>query len=102
MCIRDRFGGGTSQEDKIININAKIEMLSKNLDKNKKIVRDVDFGMAGLSDEEKDITLKIYGKKQKWDKIENLKKEYHYSKSRLYDIARASMEHIALRLYGDA
>ncbi len=70
------FGGGSSQEDKIININAKIEMLNKNINNNKKIVRDVEYGLKGLSDEEIDITLTIYGQRQGWNKIDNLKKEY--------------------------
>nr|DAN81525.1 MAG TPA: Protein of unknown function (DUF722) [Caudoviricetes sp.] len=96
------FGGGSSQEDKIININAKIEMLNKNINNNKKIVRDVEYGLKGLSDEEIDITLTIYGQRQGWNKIDKLKREYHYSKTRLYEIARASLEHISYRLYGDA
>lgn len=96
------FGGGSSQEDKIININAKIEMLNKNIYKNKEIVKDIEYGLEGLSNKEIDITLAIYGKKQSWDKIDELKSKYHYSKTRLYDIARNGLEHISLRLYGDA
>lgn len=96
------FGGGSSQEDKIININAKIEMLNKNINNNKKIVRDIEYGLEGLSDEIIDITLSIYGQKQSWDKIDKLKSKYHYSKTRLYDIAKTGLEHISFRLYGDA
>lgn len=96
------FGGGSSQEDKLININAKIEMLTKNINNNKRIVKDVEYGLAGLTDECREITLAIYGQKQSWDKIERLKTEYHYSKTRLYEIAKNGLEHISLRLYGDA
>ncbi len=96
------YGGGSSQEDKIININAKIEMLNKNINNNKEIVKDVEYGLEGLSSKDIDITLAIYGKKQSWDKIDELKGKYHYSKTRLYDIARNGLEHISLRLYGDA
>ena len=96
------FGGGSSQEDKIININAKIEMLEKNIVKNKDIVRSVDYGLKGLSEEEIDITLSIYGKKQSWDKVKKLKDKYHYEKSQLYNIARAGLEHISRRLFGDS
>ena len=96
------FGGGSSQEDKIININAKIEMLEKNIVKNKDIVNSVDYGLIGLSEEEIDITLSIYGKKQSWDKVKKLKDKYHYEKSQLYNIARAGIEHISQRLFGDA
>lgn len=96
------FSGGSSQEDKIININAKIEMLNKNINNNKKIVRDVEYGLKGLSDEEIDITLTIYGQRQGWNKIDNLKREYHYSKTRLYEIAKSGLEHISYRLYGEA
>ena len=100
--ISPTFGGGSTQEDKIINFNAKIEMLSKNRANNKKIVEDVEYGLKGLSDQEIDITLTIYGKKQSWDKIDELKTKYHFSKTRLYDIARGGLEHISFRLYGDA
>ena len=96
------FGGGSSQEDKIINLNAKIEMLNNNIEKNKDIVDSVDYGLKGLSEEEIDITLSIYGKKQSWDKVEELKNKYNYSKSRLYGIARIGLEHISFRLYGEA
>ncbi|WP_308655279.1 hypothetical protein [uncultured Anaerococcus sp.] len=96
------FGGGSSQEDKIINLNAKIEMLEKNIEKNKDIVDSVDYGLKGLSEEEIDITLSIYGKKQSWDKVKKLKDKYHYEKSQLYNIARAGIEHISRRLFGDS
>lgn len=100
--LKPCFGGGSSQEDKIINLNAKIEMLEKNIEKNKDIVDSVDYGFKGLSEEEIDITLSIYGKKQSWDKVEELKARYNYSKSRLYGIARLGLEHISFRLYGEA
>lgn len=96
------YGGGSSQEDKIININAKIEMLTKNINSNKKIVRDIEYGLEGLTDEEIDITLTIYGQRQGWNKVDNLKREYHYSKTRLYEIAKSGLEHISYRLYGEA
>lgn len=96
------YGGGSSQEDKIININAKIEMLTKNINSNKKIVRDIEYGLDGLTDEEIDITITIYGQKQGWNKIDELKREYHYSKTRLYEIAKSGLEHISYRLYGEA
>lgn len=96
------FGGGSSQEDKLININAKIETLRKNIANNKAIVKDVEYGLVGLSEDEVDITLTIYGKKQSRNKVEDLKSKYHFSKSRLYAIAREGMKHISLRLYGDA
>lgn len=100
--VSPMFGGGSSQEDKILNINAKIEMLEKNISNSKDIVKEVEYGLLGLSDSEREITLKIYGEKQSWNKIDILKNEYHFSKSRLYGIARKGLEHIALRLYGDA
>lgn len=100
--LKPCFGGGSSQEDKIINVNAKIEMLEKNIKSNKDIVDSVDYGLKGLSEEEIDITLCIYGKKQSWDKVKTLKDKYHYEKSQLYNIARSGLEHISYRLYGDA
>ena len=96
--------GGSSEgpDDKIININAKISMLKKNIKSNQAIVADVNFGLEGLSDAEKDITISIYGYRQRWGKIDELIEKYSYSKSNLYEIANASLEHMARRLYGDS
>lgn len=96
--------GGSSEgpDDKIININAKISMLKKNIKSNQAIVADVNFGLEGLSDAEKDITISIYGYRQRWGKIDELIEKYNYSKSNLYDIANACLEHMARRLYGDS
>lgn len=96
--------GGSCEgpDDKIININAKISMLKKNIKSNQAIVADVNFGLEGLSDAEKDITISIYGYRQRWGKIDELIEKYNYSKSNLYEIANASLEHMARRLYGDS
>lgn len=96
--------GGSSEgpDDKIININAKISMLKKNIKSNQAILADVNFGLEGLSDAEKDITISIYGYRQRWGKIDELIEKYNYSKSNLYDIANACLEHMARRLYGDS
>lgn len=96
--------GGSSEgpDDKIININAKIKMLEKNIKTNQEIVDEVDFGLEGLSGIERDITISIYGYRQRWGKIDELIEKYNYSKSNLYEIANASLEHMARRLYGDS
>ncbi len=95
-------GGGSSQEDKILNINSKMHMLKKNINNNNEIVKDVEYGLIGLSDSEQEITLCIYGYPKKSNKIKYLSSKYHYEKSQLYNIARSGLEHISYRLYGDA
>lgn len=96
--------GGSSEgpDDKIININAKISMLKKNIKTNQEIVDEVDFGLEGLSSVEGDITISIYGYRQRWSKLDELKEKYNYSRSSLYEIANASLEHMARRIFGDA
>ena len=96
--------GGSSEwlDDKIININAKISMLEKNMKSNQEIVDEVDFGLEGLSSVESDITISIYGYRQRWGKIDELIEKYSYSKSNLYEIANAGLEHMARRIYGDS
>lgn len=86
--------GGSSEapDDKIININAKIKMLEKNIKSNREIVDEVNFGLEGLSNIERDITISIYGYRQRWGKIDELIEKYSYSKSNLYEIANASLE----------
>lgn len=95
-------GGGKDSGDKILNLNAKIDMLKKNLEKNRAIVKEADHAFEGLSQMDIDITVSIYGTKRSWNKIDLLKEKYHYEKSQLYAIAKSSMEHMAYRLYGDA
>lgn len=56
----------------------------------------------GLSEEEIDITVSIYGYRQRWSKLDELKDKYNYSRSSLYEIANASLEHMARRIFGDA
>lgn len=89
-------------DDKIININAKIKMLEKNIKSNQEIVDEVKFGLEGLSNLERDITISIYGYRQRWGKIDELIDKYSYSKSNLYEIANTGLEHMARRLYGDS
>lgn len=95
-------GGGSTQEDKIININAKIEVLKKNCRKNMEIVADVEKGLEGVSEMDRDITITIYGTKRSWNKLDKLKEKYHYEKSQLYNIANDTIEHMSIRLYGDS
>lgn len=95
-------GSGLANDDKIININAKISMLQKNIKSNQSLIDEVEFGFVGLSEEEVDIAVSIYGYKQRWSKIDELKAKYHYSRSSLYEIANASLEHMAMRIFGDA
>ena len=95
-------GSSLGNDDKIININARISMLEKNIKSNQEIIDEIRFGFEGLSDAEKDITISIYGYKQRWGKIDELIEKYSYSKCNLYDIANHCLEHMARRLYGDA
>lgn len=95
-------GAGLANDDKIININAKISMLEKNIKANQELIDELKFGFEGLSEEEVDIVVSIYGFKQRWSKIDELKAKYHYSRSSLYEIANASLEHMARRIFGDA
>lgn len=95
-------GGGLASDDKIININAKISMLEKNIKANQDIIDELKFGFDGLSEEEIDITVSIYGYRQRWSKLDELKDKYNYSRSSLYEIANASLEHMARRIFGDA
>ena len=95
-------GSSLGNDDKIININAKISMLEKNIKSNQEIIDEIRFGFEGLSDEEIDITISIYGYRQRWSKLDEIKDKYNYSRSTIYEIANASMEHMSRRIFGDA
>ena len=94
-------GGGVSQEEIILNINAEIDLLENNRKLNLALIKRVDKSMVGMSELEKDITLEIYGKKKRDGRIEALKKKYHYSQSQIYRIANDGIKHISLMMYGN-
>lgn len=94
-------GGGVSQEEIILNINAEIDLLEKNRQSNIDLIERMDRAMVGMSELEKDITLEIYGKKKRDGRIEALKKKYHYSQSQIYRIANDGIKHISLMMYGN-
>ena len=94
-------GGGVSQEEIILNINAEIDLLEKNRKANVDLIERIDKAMEGMSEVEKDITLEIYGKKKRDGRIETLKSKYHYSQSQIYRMANDGVRHISLMMYGN-
>lgn len=99
--ISNGKGGGLSQEEIILNINAELDVLEDNRKSNLELINRVDKAMDGMTDLEKDITLEIYGKKNRDGRIEDLKKKYHYSQSQIYRIANDGIKHISLMMYGN-
>lgn len=94
-------GNGGSAEDRIININSEIDTLKENYKFNLSIVHRVEYGIEGLNDKEIDVVLNIYGTDKEKKKMNHLTRKYHYSSSQIYNIAKYSLKHISLRLYGD-
>lgn len=94
-------GGGSSYEDKLLNINSEIEMLRDSYKGNIKLIRDIDSALYKLSSRDKDIVLQIYGTYERGNKIRELESKYHYEKSQLYRIANDSLRKISLNLYGN-
>lgn len=94
-------GGGISQEEIILNINAEIDLLEYNRRLNLALIKRIDESMVGMSELEKDITLEVYGKKKRNGRVEALKKKYHYSQSQIYRIANDGIKHISLMMYGN-
>ena len=92
--------GGAEDKDKLLNILAEIDLLQTNIRENKKIIEEVDYAFKSMSEIQKDITLEIYGRPYKYNKIQNLKDKYHYEKAHLYNLANNGLIHIALSLFG--
>lgn len=96
-------GGGSSQEDKLLNINAKIDLLRRNREYAIKHIAKVDNALKKLNNMEKDIVLNIHGRRGKRDGVLALLIDrYHYEKSHIYRIADDCLERISFFLYGDA
>lgn len=93
--------GGTSDNDKLLNVLAEIDLLQTNIKENRKIIEEVDYAFKSMSEIQKDITLEIYGRPYKYNKIQNLKDKYHYEKAHLYNLANDGLVHIALTLFGN-
>lgn len=96
---------GNGSEGQLLNINAKLDRLKFSLQLNQKVVRDVERGLEGLSDKDKDITITVNAPRTKWErknKVEDMVNKYHYSSSSIYNIANKGIEHMAMRLYGEA
>lgn len=92
--------GGSDDKDKLLNILAEIDLLETNIRENKKIIEELDYAFKSMSEIQRDITLEIYGRPYKYNKIQNLKDKYHYEKAHLYNLANEGLVHIALSLFG--
>ncbi|EGC83681.1 hypothetical protein [Anaerococcus hydrogenalis] len=92
--------GGFEDKDKLLNILAEIDLLETNIRENKKIIEELDYAFKSMSEIQRDITLEIYGRPYKYNKIQNLKDKYHYEKAHLYNLANEGLVHIALSLFG--
>lgn len=93
--------GGVKDKDKLLNILAEIDLYKTNIKENEKIIKQVDMCKEGISDMEWEIIFEIYGKPYKYDKLDYLKNKYHYSTSKIYNIANKTLEHFSLSLFGD-
>lgn len=82
-------------------VDNEIDMLRTNIKENRKIIEEVDYAFKSMSEIQKDITLEIYGRPYKYNKIQNLKDKYHYEKAHLYNLANDGLVHIALSLFGN-
>ena len=93
----------TKEEIRIININSKIDLLTRNREKALAHIDRMEGAMKCLDYKEKDILLGLYGNRGRRDgKLSTLIDKYNYEKSHLYRIANYSLEKISYRLYGDA
>lgn len=101
--IQPISGGGSCQEDKLININAKIDMLSKNLASSRSLVKRVEKALEVLTNKEVDIVLRLNcNRNTRSGEIKKLEKDYSYSKSQLYRISDDCLEKLAVFMFGNA
>lgn len=97
----DNSGKGISLEDLILNINAEIELLKWNKFNNETLVNSIENSISDMTDEQREITMEIYGRKKRDGRVYELMDKYNYEKSQIYRIANEGLKHISLRLYGN-
>ena len=93
--------GGVKDNNKLLNVLAEIDLYKTNIKENEKIIKQVDMCKEGISEMEWEIIFEIYGKPYKYDKLDYLQNKYHYSTSKIYNLANKTLEHFSLVLFGD-
>lgn len=92
-------GGGSGLEDRRLSLIMEKEELRRNYIIAKRVVNDVEKGLAALTKEQRLILERFYVDNQ-YNKAERIAEELGYSKSRLYELRREALRVFTLNLYG--
>ncbi|MDD7383603.1 MAG: hypothetical protein PUG22_04495 [Peptoniphilaceae bacterium] len=84
-------GGGSKNEEKILNINAEIELYSQRYRDALDTIKRVECAKEKLSDMEFDFLIEFYAKNSK-NAAEKLSRKYHYSRSGVYFILNSAFD----------
>ena len=90
-------GGGSKQEDKLIEINIKIELLEQNYKNNINLIKEIDKGLSQLEEIELKIVDALWIRKTG---INRLCDELNYSKSTIYRKSDEALRTLAICIYG--
>ena len=90
-------GGGTKQEDKLIEINIKLELMEKNYENNRNLIKDIDKGLKQLDETELKIVTSLWIQKTGINKLCN---DLNYSKSTIYRKSDEALRTLAICIYG--
>lgn len=92
-------GGGSKQEDVLINNIIEKELLLKNLKYCQREIEELDKAFKILTKTEFEVIQRLYLETFKIN-IKNICEEVGYSKSNIYNISHAATKKLALYLYG--
>ena len=90
-------GGGTKQEDKLIEINIKLELMEQNYENNMNLIKDIDKGLKQLEETELKIITSLWIQKIGINRLCN---ELNYSKSTIYRKSDEALRTLAICIYG--
>lgn len=92
-------GGGTKQEDKLLEINAKLCVYEKNYKENIEFIDSVEKALESLNELESKIIYEMWISDTR-NGLKRLCKELNYSKSSIYNISDNVLYKMAVLLYG--
>lgn len=92
------YGGGSKHEDSLLDIISDLDMLERNKTTMLQSCRVIEKCFDGMKDFEKDLLLKMYGKRCNIDK---LCRHFNYSRGNLYKISNRALEEFGLLLYAE-
>ena len=90
-------GGGSKQEDRLLDINCRLHKLQQNHDENMKMFENMERGLNQLTELENKIVNKLWIERKS---VEKVARELHMSKATIYRRSDEALKTLAICIYG--